>query len=632
MEANENVQEKEVSRDKRKIVLQKFNELKQLDQLNKENLSLLLNNCETIEEIIVYYLDYLKETKDNDYIHELLGYYKIISPKYCLKHNIKKISEKKRFHDLINIILTSKNINVYVRKELSTIDSDVIHIYNELKKDQKYSDNFEEKDFIRWDTIYNFGIDLNDIYNEEYFYYSLSNSLLRDYEEGYIGVDGRKGAINEFYEVFKFVEKDKKLYQKYFEYICLGLLNVSMKNNNENEILRIIDSIRISLSKKYLDLKGIKKILDKKGIKYSIDGNNITLQYGDKNFLIDNYKNYNFDELILPCFLTLNKRAFKEALDSKRNFDFYLKKDNYFDGLLIKVFLNYSKSNLLKNSIEKLFKIRQSSYPELFEQITTDKILDYIVFLPYNNYNDTARTLKIYKKIIIDTSKNVFNQSLKLNSEKLKTSLSKFANIVKRKFNFEHELQYLVTILLFYLYANTKRRINSIPREIKDSEIKFLEENEYNKIKNEEGNNKYPNIVKEAGYSFEKFCYGEIQKKFYIKQLLFIANEKNDELNCKEYKEQYLKCSEEKLENILKNFPQDQILSPLVEQIKEGLEEEKNLILEYEKKAKSDDNILNDFITKAEDELSFTKDFENLEVDIGQGAYNNYVYDRRNDD
>ena len=105
----------------------------------------------------------------------------------------------------------------------------------------------------------------------------------------------------------------------------------------------------------------------------------------------------------------------------------------------------------------------------------TEKILDYIIIISYNNSDDTLRTLKLYKKIIIDTSKDVFNNGLenKLYSEQLKLSLSKFANIVKRKFNFEHEQQHLVTLLLFYLYINEKRRINSLPREIKDTEIKF---------------------------------------------------------------------------------------------------------------------------------------------------------------
>ena len=81
-------------RDTKEKVLQRFHNLKNLNQLNKSNLNLLLDNCNTIEEIIVYYLDYLRDTKDIDYISELKSYYTIISPKECKKHGIIKISEK----------------------------------------------------------------------------------------------------------------------------------------------------------------------------------------------------------------------------------------------------------------------------------------------------------------------------------------------------------------------------------------------------------------------------------------------------------------------------------------------------------------------------------------------------------
>ena len=36
------------------------------------------------------------------------------------------------------------------------------------------------------------------------------------------------------------------------------------------------------------------------------------------------------------------------------------------------------------------------------------------------------------------------------------------------------------------------------------------------------------NFQKEAGNMFELLCYGDIQKQFTLKQLLFIANENKD--------------------------------------------------------------------------------------------------------
>ena len=54
---------------------------------------------------------------------------------------------------------------------------------------------------------------------------------------------------------------------------------------------------------------------------------------------------------------------------------------------------------------------------------------------------DIERTSKIYSKIIIDASKDIFAVPYycTIMSEKLKASLKKFVNIVKRKYNFEQE-------------------------------------------------------------------------------------------------------------------------------------------------------------------------------------------------
>jgi hypothetical protein len=98
---------------------------------------------------------------------------------------------------------------------------------------------------------------------------------------------------------------------------------------------------------------------------------------------------------------------------------------------------------------------------------------------------DIERTSKIYSKIIIDASKDIFAVPyfFTIMSEKLKASLKKFVNIVKRKYNFEQEQQHLVTILLFYLYINEKRRINSLPKEINETRVEILTNQEYKKKK-----------------------------------------------------------------------------------------------------------------------------------------------------
>lgn len=616
-------------RDTRENVLHKFHELKKLNQLNKSNLLSLLDNCNTIEEIITYYLDYLKETKDLDYKNELKSYFTIISPKECRKHGIIKISEKEKFHQIIQLILNKEGIINIVQKELSEVSEEIKHLYEEAVKNlDKEEEEKMKKKFSRWDYIYNTSIDFNDIYNEEYFYYKLSNNILRDIKKGQLGIISRREGIKFFYEFYKEMEKDKNKYQKYSNFINLGILNVSLNDNNRDYISKIISAMIQELEEANLSLSEIEKILNDLKINYSIKEKVINYKYKNKEFNFD-YENYNFTRMEFLVFLEQNKYAIKNYLESKRSFLYYQDKKNYFDGLLVKIISEYSKSNFSKTAIENLFKIKKESYKDLFEIVTTDKILDYIVFLPYNNFSDTARTLKIYSQIIIDTNKNLFNEffSQKLISVRLKTSLRKFVNIAKRKYIFEHEQQHLVTLLLFYLYINGKRRINSLPRQINSSDIEFLTIEEYKKRRKEE------NVVKEAGYSFELFCYGK--KKpiiFKLKELLFIANEKNDNLDCKQYRKEYNKCFGKKIDELLNSFSNEQILSNLVNEIKEGLEEEKKIILEREKIKKTSDEILDwDYVSISEDELPSSVNFEFVEMDIPEDGYDNYVFDKNFD-
>jgi len=646
---NENLSHtKEILRKAKKDVIKEFHALKKLGKLDKENVVSLLDNCNIIEEIIVYYLELLRKKQDKDYIPELLKYYTIITPKECAKHGITKISEKQRFINLIEKIINknTNDINKYINEEFLNVDNDVYHLYEEETKNLSKEEKEKRKSyFIRWDNIFNTSIDFDDIDNEEYFYYTLSNSLMRDYKKSQMGVKLRKNGIKEFYPKFQIVEKDRKYYKKYFSYICLGLLNLSITDNNKIFVTNILNSISIEISNelkmKILDISNIEKILKKKNAKLIIEGDKITIVYEGKNFIIDNYKNYNLTKAnLIASIEEENDYSFKLYLDKKRTFDYYTNQNTYFDGLLVKIILNYVKSNLSKTSIEYSFNIDKDSYTELFNEVTTERIFDYIVFLPYNNIFDTQRTLKLYKKIIIDPTKELFNISLEQNlySEKLKNSLKKFVNITKRKYEFEHEHQHLVTLLLFYLYINEKRRLNSFPREINfgDPKIKILGYEEYEKIENEakKEKKKIPqNIIKEAGIAFETLCYGKEQKKFTIKQLLFIANEKNDELDLNSYREKYKICTEIKLGKILDDFPDDQPLSNLVKEIKEGLEEERKYIKEYKNIYIPYDEIINEYVAKKnnnDDYLSCLDDFENIQIDIENIPYNNHLHDKTN--
>jgi hypothetical protein len=201
-----------------------------------------------------------------------------------MKHNISKITEKKRFHDLIGKIINEKYIIKIVREEVSKCSPEVKHLYQQEIKNIKDNEEIKkkEKDFIRWNKNYNIPIDFKDIYNEEYLYYKLSNIILNDYFKGQLGVDSRKEGIIKFYEIFKLLEPVKEKFANFFEYVCLGLLNVSIKDENRSEITNIINSIKKYMDGENLSLVEICNYLENKKIKYSLDGYKISIQYKKK--------------------------------------------------------------------------------------------------------------------------------------------------------------------------------------------------------------------------------------------------------------------------------------------------------------------------------------------------------------
>ena len=72
--------------------------------------------------------------------------------------------------------------------------------------------------------------------------------------------------------------------------------------------------------------------------------------------------------------------------------------------------------------------------------------------------------------------------------------------------------------------------------------------------------------------TYLKYYVMEKYKELTLKQLLFIVNENNDNLDYKSFKEKYQKHSEKELNDILKEFPNDQLFSEHVQNIKELLE------------------------------------------------------------
>ena len=140
-----------------------------------------------------------------------------------------------------------------------------------------------------------------------------------------------------------------------------------------------------------------------------------------------------------------------------------------------------------------------------------------------------------------------------MKNEVIDNLLHDFVNIVIRKFIFSHEHPYLSGGLLFF--SKNLNRINNPHYKINNGEIIYNMDN-----KKEKG---------EIGEIFELLSYGKIFHLFKLFDLLFMANEKNDDLDIDTHLKIFNEYRNKKkdLKEELRNFPKDQILSDIVKEI-----------------------------------------------------------------
>ena len=145
------------------------------------------------------------------------------------------------------------------------------------------------------------------------------------------------------------------------------------------------------------------------------------------------------------------------------------------------------------------------------------------------------------------------------NNNKLNVLLLDFSNIVLRKLIFCHEHQHLSGGLLYF--KKITKRLSTPPHEIVKGTIAYDEKSV------EKG---------ERGELFELLCYGKVFKVYSIFDLLFIADETNDNLDADEYLKKYKEYhkKDKSLLDELKNFPKNQALSSLVKEIYSELSED----------------------------------------------------------
>ena len=151
--------------------------------------------------------------------------------------------------------------------------------------------------------------------------------------------------------------------------------------------------------------------------------------------------------------------------------------------------------------------------------------------------------------ILINTYKDKKFVSFK-NSE-LNILLSEFSNIVVRKHIFGNEHQHLSEGLLYF---KKKKRLSTLPHNIMNGMVAYDENSE---------------VRGERGEIFELLSYGKVFKVYSIFDLIFMADETNDNLNIDDHLKKYKEFRKKKksLVEELKNFPKEQTLSDIVNEI-----------------------------------------------------------------
>ena len=639
----------------------KFEEYKKTKNINKDTFSDLLSHCNVIPEIIESYLNILKNEDKSLFLKELILYYPVLPPEICQKYGVNKMeSEKDRFFKLIKNLSAIEAPNVEMKlvdfliKEIMAYDEIKLlfsekEIKNEIKKREeekdkrvknkklrlkkKELDKIEEDkedlipfNYSRWFITYNTEMDFKTEDNEEFLFYHLSNSLISEFCRNQKCFLKRMQLIrtimikNKIFDLSYSQRKQNQTLGEVFEFLCMNITNCEENKDYEINLKPIINIIIKEIRNVFMNIKEIKEYLNKKGYKYECKDKNIIIyNHKAEKFIIDDYDKYNINKNVIKALLESDGTLYDTILESNTKFIEYMNKVKKNNDLLIKIIKKYSSSKLAITSIEKLFDIEKQDYKELFKELS-DNIKNYIYFLPYNCFYDTERTFKNPMKVIIDPYKKKYKlDSDKINNTELDSALEEFTYFAFRKFCFQHEIHHLTTVLLFFLYINKDNSVNSMIKELtSDGEVKIRKDLNDNDLI---GNNNI-NIQKEEGNLFELLCYGKIQKELTLKQLLFIVNENNDELDYNTYKKKYEEACGKDLRQLLNEFPGNQLLSAHVEKIKICIEKLK------------DNGYFYDFLNKSyivskgdidiEDIYSFLND--NNTIIVGQSErYDNHV-------
>jgi hypothetical protein len=456
-------------------IKKEFEEYKKNKRLDMQSLKNFISHCNIIEEIIVSYLNILEKEDKDSFLDELLFYYPILSVKSCSYYKVKKSkSEKERFFELLNQFISLEDSKI---TELKDFLEKEINSFNEIKHlIPNFKDIKEPEKYTRWFNCYNTPLDCKTEENEEYLFYTLSNNLISEFLKKKLCFKNRIELIKNIINLFKEIEPKRKEinFCDYFEFLCFALLNCEDKE--DKGITLIINAIEDEIRSKFMNLQEIKLFLKNNNFKFTIKDRTISINTLGGTCIIDDYNKYNISEQLIYSIIGKRENRIKQILGQNMKFRELINKYNYINGLFVKIIKKYSHSNLSLSSIKRLFKIDENQYKEFFKEISNN-IENYVKIIPYSCFYDTERTFKNPILILVDPCKEKYS-NVKINTiinDNFQNILKEFANIVYRKFAFEHEIHHLTTILLYFLYINEDSKLNSLTKEItSEGEVNIL--------------------------------------------------------------------------------------------------------------------------------------------------------------
>ena len=466
----------------------RFEELQKKPKIKISELLELLEHNETNVEFLIFYFNSLIKENKKLFRQNIIMYFPILPVSAYKKYNVKKmISEKDNFYNLYDKICKTKKDAL-----------DIIIKYEFRFPEELESFDFspkEREEINRWGLIYNKIINFQIIENEEFFYYAISNCILKNFKDNLVEKPNYHESLKKLKPILKELSKNKNVDKDLFEFIFLFIINSQkddsfIRYKNLNLYDAFISSMTLEMKKpELLDKNKIVNEFKKYNITAIIKDKDIYLTQNNISQTITDYKRYN----ITKCFIAnvaINFSLNDGYLLNYYKFDFLKEPKNFFNGLLSEVIEKYVSSKLSKTSIYKCFNIKRDQYQKIENEIFTKNIHKYIRYIPYTSNNDTGRTLKQFALIIIDPSKQkMMVQSVKklIKSSELLNYLELFINIVDRKYTFQHEHYHLFNALLYFFYSDKSFDINTPPKQIKENKVIILDVN-FNKEKDKKGN------------------------------------------------------------------------------------------------------------------------------------------------